>query len=221
MSDSRVTALRSLLASRFPERARTSAGVVSTACAALDDAMGGGLPLGRVSEWVAAAPSSGTQLALWQLVCALRAQNQRLALVDAAEVFAPEELPEGCREHLVWVRCRGIEPALGAADLLLHDGNFRLVVLDVREVATRSLQAVAATLWYRLQRTVEETGTAFLACTPVPLVPSAAVRLSFHSPSLPLGARLQPSADLLAGLAPERVRGRNADAAPERLARTA
>jgi hypothetical protein len=217
----RLDELRTLLAARFPERARASAGVVSTACAALDEAMGGGLPLGRVSEWVAAAPSSGTQLALWQLVGALRAQNQRLALVDAADVFAPEELPEGCLDHLVWVRCRGIESALGAADLLLHDGNFRLVVLDVREVALRSLQAVAVTLWYRLQRTVEETGTAFLACTPRPLVPSAAVRLSFASPSLSLGARLRPSTALLAELAPERVRGRLADEAQPRLARTA
>lgn len=216
---SQLASLRALIATRFPERNRAFAGVLSTGSEALDEAMGGGLPLGCVSEWVAAAPSSGTQLALTEVICSMREKALRLALVDAADTFAPEELPEICREHVVWVRACGLEAALAAADLLLHDGNLRLVILDVRETPARALQAMAQTLWYRLQRTVEDVGAVLLACTPHPLVPSAAVRISFNARPTDLAERLVPSSTLIAGLSPERLRVRAAAQPASRLAR--
>ncbi|MDX2187955.1 MAG: hypothetical protein SFV32_13555 [Opitutaceae bacterium] len=215
---SQLDSLRALLAARFPERTRTPAGVISSGAEALDEAMGGGLPLGRVSEWVASAPSSGTQLSLCHLIAHLRRQNERVALVDAADALAPEEFTECQCEHLVWVRGNGLETSLAAADLLLHDGNFRLVVLDVRDLPAKPLQAMAPTLWYRLQRTAEETGTALLACTPHALVPSAALRLVFPAARLTLADRLRPSAELLRALTPQCARARHASPAPLRLA---
>lgn len=209
---STIQDLRALLSARFPERKRGLEGVVSTGLANLDEALGGGVPLGRLTEWVAGRPGCGTQLALLSLLLACRQACLRVALIDPAECFAPEAMPQEAHQHLVWVRGGDLAAALGAADLLLHDGNLRLVVLDVRGVSDKQLRRWPATGWYRLQRAAEETGAALLCCTPGVTVPSAAVRLEFSEPVLGLADRLRPSSEVARRLAPVRARS---VAAPE------
>ncbi len=196
-----LAALRSLLAARFPEKIRRPAGGAATGIAAVDEVLGGGLAAGRLTECVAAGPSRGGQLLLAGLLAATRAARQRLALVDGADGFAPEAVPADHLRHLVWVRCRGAAEALAAGDLLVRDGNYAVIALDLRGLPARTLRRQPAAAWYRLQRAAEG-GAAVLVLTPYPLVPAVPWRLRLRSP-LTLEQARQPRAALAAGLAVE------------------
>jgi hypothetical protein len=172
-----LAALRSLLAARFPGKIRKPEGCLPTGAAAVDEALGGGLPAGRVTELVSAAPSSGGQFVLARLLAATRAARQRIALVDGADGFAPEAVTVDELRHLVWVRCRTLSEALSAADLLVRDGNYAVVALDLRGLAISTLRKQPATAWYRLQRAAGNGTAAVIVLTPCPLVPAVTWRL--------------------------------------------
>ena len=197
-----LAALRSLLAARFPEKTRRAPGGVPTGIAAVDDALGGGLAAGRLTECVTAGPGSGGQLVLAGLLASTRGARQRLALVDGADGFAPEAVPADQLRHLVWVRCRGAAEALAAGDLLVRDGNYAVVALDLRGLPARVLRKQPAAVWYRLQRAAEGGAAAVLVLTPHPLVPAVPWRLILH-PCLTLADAQRPRTDVAAGLAIE------------------
>lgn len=201
--------LRALLAQRFPEKVRRSGGVVPTGARRVDLTLHGGLPLSRTTELVCTSPGCGGQSLFARLLASTRATRQRLALVDGADAFAPDELPSDLLRHLVWVRTSGAEQALAAADLIAHDGNYTVLALDVRNLPERDLRRLPAPLWYRLQRTVEDSSLALLVLTPFPLVPSVAWRLSLDSP-LSLGDHRTPSDALADVLEPALVRASTA-----------
>jgi hypothetical protein len=177
-----VSALRSLLAARFPERARRACGGPSAAVRAIDDALGGGLPAGRLTEIVSAVPSSGGQTVIARLLGAAQAARQRMALVDGADGFVPGEMPDDALRHLVWVRCRVPEQAFSVADILVRDGNYAAVILDLRGCAERLLRRTPASTWYRLQRAAECGSVAVLVQTTSPLVPAVPWRLVLDTP---------------------------------------
>ena len=177
-----VSELRSLLAVRFPERARKPCGGVPAAVRPIDDALGGGLPAGRLTELVSAVPSGGGQTVVAALLAATLASRQRMALIDGADGFAPEAVPAGMLRHLVWVRCRAPEQAFAAADILVRDGNYAAVVLDLRGCAERALRRTPASAWYRLQRAAEGGSVAVLVQTTSPLVPAVPWRLVLDTP---------------------------------------
>jgi hypothetical protein len=177
-----VSELRSLLAARFPERSRRPSGGVPAAVRPLDDALGGGLPAGRLTELVSAVPSGGGQTVLAMLLGATQASRQRIALVDGSDAFAPGAVPEDMLRHLVWVRCRAPEQALAVADILVRDGNYAVVVLDLRGCAERVLRRIPASTWYRLRRAAEDSSAAILVQTQSPLVPAVASRLILDTP---------------------------------------
>lgn len=172
-----VSGLRALLAARFPERNRRSGGCVASTVPAIDEALGGGLPGGRLTELVSASPSGGGQTVIAQLLGATQAARQRLALIDGADAFAPEAVPAHLLRHLVWVRCREPADAFAAADILVRDGNYAAVVLDLRGCAERVLRRTPASVWYRLQRAAESGSVAVLVQTTQPLVPAVPWRL--------------------------------------------
>jgi hypothetical protein len=201
-----MAALRSLLAARFPEKARKSGGGIPTGIRAIDEALGGGLPAGRLTELVSTMPAGGGQTVLAHLLASTRAARQRVALVDGADGFAPEAIPPDELRHLVWVRCRTPGEALAAGDVLVRDGNYAVVALDLRGLAERALRKQPATAWYRLQRAAEGGTVAVLVLTPWPLVPAAPWRLVLRSPLTLAGVRA-PRAVLAARLAVEIDRG--------------
>ncbi|MBK8475930.1 MAG: hypothetical protein IPL39_06345 [Opitutaceae bacterium] len=171
-----VADLRQLLAARFPGKAGKSAGCVPTGVPAIDEALGGGLPAGRLTELVAAGAGSGGQSVLAQLLQTTRAGRQRVALIDGAETFAPEAVVPDSLQHLVWVRCGTVVQALSAADMLVRDGNYAVVVVDLCGCAQRELRRTPATVWHRLHRAAQ-SGGAVLVKTPYPLVPAVTWRL--------------------------------------------
>jgi hypothetical protein len=59
---------------------------------------------------------------------------------------------------MLWVQCgRQLEIALKAADMVLHNGGFGLVVLDLCNVTPGALYRVPISYWYRMRRAVEHT----------------------------------------------------------------
>jgi RecA/RadA recombinase len=123
-----IAALRSLVAARFPERPRAVGSCLSTGVGSLDEALGGGLRASQITEVVVGVPSSGGQLLLTNLLTSTRSVRQRVALVDAADAFAPESVPADALLHLVWARCRAPSEALSVADILVRDGNYAVGV---------------------------------------------------------------------------------------------
>jgi hypothetical protein len=171
----KLVALRHLIAERFPTVPRHAGRVLPTGIPALDQARGG-LPLGAVTELVASRPSSGGHLILAQLLALTRAQRQRVALVDAANCFDPESLPEDNLVHLVWVRCRTSAQAVQATDLVARDANLGLVILDLRYATAAELRRIPGSQWYRLQRAAEPADLVLLVLTPQACVSSAEIR---------------------------------------------
>jgi recA bacterial DNA recombination protein len=177
-----VSALRSLLAARFPEKTRRSSCGVPAGIRQVDDALGGGLPAGRLTELVSATPSSGGQTIIASLLASTQAARQRIALVDGSDGFAPEAVPSDLLRHLVWVRCRGPEHAFAVADILVRDGNYAAIVLDLRGCPERALRRTPASTWYRLQRAAEGGSVAVLVQTQAAIVPAVPWRLVLDTP---------------------------------------
>jgi hypothetical protein len=125
-----------------------------TGLAALDDALGGGLPRGRVTE-LAGPPGTGrTGLACAVAASATRA-GETIAWVDPEDALEPAaaEAADVALARVLWVRPRDLPDAFRAADILLGAGGFGLVVLDVG--AGRGDD----TRWPRLARAAERTGS--------------------------------------------------------------
>lgn len=172
--------LRRQLAERFPAP-RAGGRFLRTGLRAIDEATGG-LPIAAVTEMVGAAPSSGGQLLLAQLLDVTRLARQRVALIDSHDSFDPGSFETDRLSHLVWVRCTGTTQALSAADLIARDANFGLVLLDLRRAPEAELRRIPGPQWYRLQRAVEPTDLALVVVTPRASVPSAQVRFTLEMP---------------------------------------
>jgi hypothetical protein len=195
-----------LLAQRFPAATRAADEALATGIPAID-AAAGGLPRPGLTELVCAAPSCGSQLLLGQLLQVTRAQGRRVALVDRSDAFDPASWPAHLLEHLVWVRAQHTAEAVAATDLLARDANLGLVILDLRHAPRAELRRIPATRWYRLQRALEPALVAGLVLTPLPLVPSAHLRLELgESHAFAAYHRLRP--DLVMALAPQFLRQR-------------
>jgi len=171
-----IAALRSLVAAWTPP-ARRRGNHMATGVEAMDDALGGGLPAGLLTE-IVCLPGAGGQLVLTQLLATTRAARQRMALIDATDSFAPEAVPADALRHLVWARCQDLTQALAVADLFFRDGNFFVVVLDLRDVPAAALNRTPSTLWHRLHRAAERQPAAVTVFSRLGVVPAVRWRLA-------------------------------------------
>jgi hypothetical protein len=175
---SNITQLRDLLASKFPQLPVRPAGYFATGVPCLDALLGEGLPLGGITEVVS---HGGGGLLLTTLLSASARRSTFLALIDARDSFDVAAWPPAELARLLWVRGGTADRAIKAADLLLRDGNLPLVVLDLRASPKEEVRRIPATNWYRLQRVVEPTATAFVVLTHHGLVHSARARLRLEA----------------------------------------
>jgi hypothetical protein len=102
---------------------------------------------------------------------------QPVALIDGRDSFDPQPLDNACLRHLLWVRCNKAFEAIKAADLLLRDGNFPLVIVDLVLNPRAELRKIPQTSWYRLQRLVEPTSAICLVSTRQSMVDSAQLKI--------------------------------------------
>jgi hypothetical protein len=68
------------------------------------------------------------------------------------------------------VRCRSTPEVIKAADLILRDQNFSLVLLDLKLNPEMQLRKIPTTVWHRWQRLIERTATVCVVFTPRTMV---------------------------------------------------
>jgi len=176
-TNGKIVDLRTLLAERFPSLPLVRPELLATGLSALDPIIGGGLPKGAVTELISPSLSAGSASLIAALIQSAHDHRYFVALVDGADSFDPEPLGNPCLRHLLWVRCRTTLESVKAADLLLRDGNFPLVVIDLVLNSASEMRKIPQTSWYRLQRLVEPTSTAFLVLTRYSIVSSAHLKI--------------------------------------------
>jgi hypothetical protein len=158
--------IESALAQRVPgpfapsgtqEVETVSAGMTAT------DGLTGGLPRGGITEICGPSCSGRTSL-LMSALASRTGEAEACAFIDGRDAFDPYSAQAtGVQlQQLLWVRCRNIDQALRATDLILHGGGFGLVVLDLGDVPTEVVRYVPLNVWFRFRRAVEHTPTIFL-----------------------------------------------------------
>lgn len=178
-ASSKLIDLRQLLAERFPQNFAPGGDRLRTGVPAID-AVIGGLPKNAVTELTSPNLSAGSALLIHVLLQSAHRAGFFLALIDGSDSFDPQTSGQALR-NLLWVRCHQASQAVQAADLLLRDGNFPLVVLDLVLNAGDELRKIPQTHWYRLQRLVEAAPTAFLVLTRRNMIGSAQLKLSLEN----------------------------------------
>jgi hypothetical protein len=177
----KIVDLRKLLAERFPHTPVPAATRrFITGLSFLDKVIGGGLPKGAITELISAQISAGSASLIRALLQAAHRNRYFLALIDGRDSFDPSASgrpDNGCLSYLLWVRCTKAFEAIKAADLLLRDGNFPLVIVDLVLNAPQELRKIPQTSWYRLQRLVESAPTACLVLTRLGMVSSAQLKI--------------------------------------------
>lgn len=177
MAAGKIVDLRKLLAERFPREPLPAGDQLPTGLRVFDAALADGLTKGAITELSSPAPNAASAT----LIAALLQQAWRMryfiALIDGRDSFDLKSVAPPALRHLLWIRCHQASEAMQAADLLLRDGNFPLVILDLVLNPAAELRKIPQSHWYRLQRLVEPVPTAFLVLTEQSMISSAQWKL--------------------------------------------
>jgi recombination protein RecA len=127
------------------------------------DLFTGGLPRGSLTE-ICGPPCSGRTTLLFSALAARTADAEACALIDGRDTFDPHTAQAAGIElkQLLWVRCRDINQALRATDLLLQGGGFGLIAVDLSDLPPQTVRYVPLNAWFRFRRAVEDTPTILL-----------------------------------------------------------
>src|SRR5438105_11003089 len=173
----KIVDLRKLLIERFPHPFVPAASVLKTGLSFLDQTIGGGLPKSAITELIAPRVSAGSASLIHALLRSAQRDRHFIALIDGSDSFDPASSDNSVLRQLLWVRCRKAFDAVKAADFLLRDGNFPLVIVDLVLNSADELRKIPQTSWYRLQRLVEAVPTACLVINRQSLVSSAQLKI--------------------------------------------
>ena len=177
VSSGKIVNLRALLAARFPAPAPRPADCLITGVESLDQPGGAGLAKGGITELISPNLSAGSASFIAAMIKAAQRDRYFVALIDGSDSFDPQPVGNHALRHLLWLRCRTTVQAVKSADLLLRDGNFPLVIADLVLSSPNELRKIPQTSWYRLQRLVEATATAFVVLTRSNTVSSAQLKI--------------------------------------------
>jgi hypothetical protein len=173
----KIIDLRNLLAIRFPQAPMLVGTRLVTGLASFDQPIDGGLPKGAITELISPRGSAGSASLIHALIHGAYRDKYFMALIDGRDSFDPCALANSILRQLLWMRCTKALEAVKAADLLLRDGNFPLVIVDLMLNSPEELRKIPQTTWYRLQRLVESGPTACLVLTRYEMVSSAQLKL--------------------------------------------
>jgi len=177
MSARTVVDLRKLLAARFPQPSSPAPSVLPTGVEILDRTSGGGLPKSALTELIVRNASAGSASLIHALLRSAQRHQHFVALIDGSDSFDPGSSDNSALPHLLWVRCRKVFDAIKAADFLLRDGNFPLLIVDLVLNSPEELRKIPQTSWYRLQRLAEAVPTSCLIMNRQSLVASAQLKI--------------------------------------------
>jgi hypothetical protein len=163
--------LRNVLAQRFRQPLTLTSGQISIPL--LERVTDGGLRKGTMTEIISTTASAGSALLIHNLLQVAQRDRFFLALIDGRDSLDVQSVDAEILRHLLWIRCQKASEAIKAADFLLRDGNFPIVILDLMLNPAEELRRIPANNWYRLQRLVESVLTAFVVMSRHNLVPSA------------------------------------------------
>ena len=130
------------------------------------DSLTGGIPISALTQICGIGKTS---VALSLLAHA--SHEHYCALVDAKDSFDPvtAEAAGTDLSRLLWVRCgktkqklRPLEQAFKVTDMLLQSGGFGLIVVDLSDIAEKTVRGVPISTWFRFGRVVEKQNTALV-----------------------------------------------------------
>jgi len=161
--------------------------MLATGIAAIDQKTGG-IPKGALTQ-VCARPevSSGKTTMLLSLLAAVTGREEFCALVDASDSFAPASAEAAGVDsaRLLWVRCehkagiRSLEQAFKAADIIVQNGGFGLIAVDLGNIEERTVRKIPLSTWFRFARVVERMPAALVFLLSHPAAQSCAA-LTLH-----------------------------------------
>jgi hypothetical protein len=151
------SALAGRISAPFTYRDRQPAEIVSTGIPEIDF-LAGGLPRGGLTE-ICGPPCSGSTSLLVSALAARTSRSEVCALIDGCDSFDPHSAEAAGVElqQLLWARCRNIDQAFRATDLLIQGGGFGLIALDLSGIAPETVRHVPLNVWFRFRRAVEDT----------------------------------------------------------------
>jgi recombination protein RecA len=161
-----------------------------TGIVAVDGQMGG-IPQGTITQiCIPERISSGKTAILASLIAQLTQREHFCALVDASDCFDPAsaEAVGADLSRMLWVRCgakhrlKPLEQAFKAADILVQNGGFGLIAVDLGNIEERQIRKIPLTTWFRFARVIEKMPTALLFFTTYPAAQSCA-GLTLHMKS--------------------------------------
>jgi len=135
-----------------------------------------GFPRGAITEIHGTASAGRISLLLSTLTSATT-QAESCALIDCSDTFDVSSAAAAGLDfdRLLWVRCGDeLEAAFKSVDLLLHGGGFGVIALNLTDVAGRTVRRIVSSWWFRFRRAIENTSTALIVLTPLPVVRSSA-----------------------------------------------
>ncbi len=181
-----LAVIRAQVESRLPGALtvyeRTAPEVFPSGIAALDRQIGG-IPQGALTQIHAAQNlSSGKTALLVSLMAQMTRNEQFCALVDAGDCFDPAsaEAAGVNLARVLWVRCgahqrlKPLEQAFKAADILVQNGGFALIAVDLGNTQEKLVRKVPLTTWFRFARVVERMPAALVFLLPCPAAQSCA-----------------------------------------------
>lgn len=128
--------------------------------------------------------SSGRTALLFSAIAQFTRCDHFCALVDADDCFDPISAEAAGVEldRVLWVRCgkgtgkklNRLEQAFKAADILVQNGGFHLIAIELSNVEERRLRNVPLTTWFRFARVAEKMQTALVFLTSYPAAQSCA-----------------------------------------------
>jgi len=132
-----------------------------TGIASIDDALGGGMSRGHLSE-IVGPRSSGRTTVLCRLLAAAAARGEAVALIDTCDRFDPASADGAGLDlsRVLWIRGTGAAArALKGMNLVLQAGRFGVVAFDLADVAAPELRQFPGTTWMRISRVIEGSQT--------------------------------------------------------------
>jgi len=152
---------------------RSAPEVFPTGIAAIDCETGG-IPKGALTQICAPAGiTSGRTTLLLSLLAQVTGKEHFCAVVDAGDCFDPESATAMgvCLSRLLWVRCiergmKAVEQAFKSADILIQNGGFGVIAIDLGNVDEKLIRKIPLTTWFRFARVMEAMPTALVILLP-------------------------------------------------------